>query len=92
MSDEICGFLHMKVNEKDAVFAALEAQYKDARRDHLDGLTIEDDAWWFNLRASNTEPVMRLNLEAENENMMKVRKEEILRIIGTTDPSITIKD
>jgi phosphomannomutase len=65
---------------------------KDARKDHLDGLTIEYDAWWFNLRASNTEPVMRLNLEAENENMMKVRKEEILRVIRDADPSVTIKD
>jgi phosphomannomutase len=86
------GEINMEVNDKESVFAALEAHYKDARKDHLDGLTIEYDAWWFNLRASNTEPVMRLNLEAENEHMMEVRKEEVLRIIGTTDPSVTIKE
>jgi phosphomannomutase len=86
------GETNMEVNDKESVFAALEAHYKDARKDHLDGLTIEYDAWWFNLRASNTEPVMRLNLEAENEHMMEVRKAEVLRIIGTTDPSVTIKE
>ncbi len=86
------GEINMEVDDKEGVFAALEVQYKDARKDHLDGLTVEYDAWWFNLRASNTEPVVRLNLEAENENMMEVRKEEILRIIRDADPSMTIKD
>ncbi len=86
------GEINMEVNDKESVFAALEAQYKDAKKDHLDGLTIEYNAWWFNLRASNTEPLMRLNLEAENGNMMEMRKGEILRIIGTADPSMTIKE
>lgn len=86
------GEINMEVTDKERIFAALEARYKDARKDHLDGLTIEYDAWWFNLRASNTEPVMRLNLEAENEHMMEVRKDEILKIIGTADPSMTIKE
>jgi len=85
------GEINMEVNNKDAVFSALEAQYMDARKDHLDGLTIEYDAWWFNLRASNTEPVMRLNLEADDESTMKERKEEVLRIIGDADPSMMIE-
>jgi phosphomannomutase len=55
-------------------------------------LTGEYNVWWFNLRASNTEPVMQLNMEADNENMMELRKEEILKIIGTADPSLTIKE
>ena len=85
------GEINMKVSEKDAVFSALEAHYKDAKKDYLDGLTIEYDVWWFNLRASNTEPVMRLNLEADNESTMKERKEEVLRIIGDADPSMMIE-
>jgi phosphomannomutase len=85
------GEINMKVNNKEAVFSALEAQYKDARKDHLDGLTIEYDAWWFNLRASNTEPVMRLNLEADDESTMEERREEVLRIIGDADPSMMIE-
>jgi phosphomannomutase len=86
------GEINMKVNDKQSVFAALEAQYKDARKDHLDGLTIEYDAWWFNLRASNTEPVMRLNLEANDEGTMEETKEEVLRVIRDADPLMTIKE
>ena len=86
------GEINMKVSEKDAVFSALKAHYKDAKKDHLDGLTIEYDVWWFNLRASNTEPVMRLNLEADNESTMREKKEEVLGIIGDADPSMMIKE
>lgn len=86
------GEINMKVDDKGSVFAALEAQYKDARNDHLDGLTIEYKAWWFNLRASNTEPVMRLNLEANIESTMEERKAEVLRIMRNADPSMTIKE
>ncbi len=86
------GEINMEVNDKESVFAALEAHYKDAKKDHLDGLTVEYDAWWLNLRGSNTEPVMQLNTEGGNENMMALRKEEILRIIGTSGPSLTIKE
>jgi len=86
------GEINMEVNNKDAIFSALEAHYKDAKKDHLDGLTIEYDVWWLNLRASNTEPVMRLNLEADNESTMRERKEEVLGIIGDADPSMMIKE
>ncbi len=58
----------MKGKNKDAVFFALEDRYKDAGKDYLDGLTVEYPAWWFNLRASNTDPVMRLNLEANDSS------------------------
>ena len=60
------GEINLQVKDKEAIFAALEAEFKDARIDHLDGLTVEYPAWWFNLRASNTDPVMRLNLEAND--------------------------
>jgi len=86
------GEINIQVKDKDAVFASLEANYKDARKDHLDGLSIEYDAWWFNLRASNTEPIMRLNLEADNETVTEERKGEVLRIIKDADPSMTIKE
>ena len=47
----------------------------------LDGIRIEFDDWWFNVRKSNTEPVIRLNLEAKTEEMMKQKTEEISNII-----------
>jgi phosphomannomutase len=80
-SDMICGFPPL---------AALEGAYQDARKDHLDGLRVEYDSWWFNLRASNTEPVMRLNLEANDSNTLEENKEEVIHIIRDIDPSMMI--
>lgn len=56
---------------KIAVFNALKDEFKDGEFDELDGLTVNYPDFWFNLRASNTEPVMRLNAEAEDEQKLK---------------------
>jgi phosphomannomutase len=47
----------------------------------LDGVTIEYDDFWFNVRASNTEPLLRLNLEAVSEPVMIEKRDELLKII-----------
>jgi phosphomannomutase len=52
--------------------------------DHLDGLTISGDNWWFNLRASNTEPLLRLNVEASTPARMKELRDDVLNIIRRT--------
>jgi phosphomannomutase len=80
------------VKDKDAVFAALEANYTDAQQDHLDGLSIVYDTWWFNLRASNTEPLMRLNLEANDSTTQEEKRKEVLNIIGKADPSVKVEE
>ena len=49
--------------------------------DELDGLTISADTWWFNLRASNTEPLLRLNVEAESANLMAQVRDEVLATV-----------
>ena len=49
--------------------------------DELDGLTITTDGWWFNLRPSNTEPLLRLNLEAADEDTMLRLRDEVLGIV-----------
>nr|MBA3728269.1 hypothetical protein [Actinomycetota bacterium] len=51
------------------------------RQDRLDGLTVEFDDWWFNVRASNTEPLLRLNVEARNEDLLRERTAELLALI-----------
>jgi phosphomannomutase len=51
------------------------------RVSHLDGLTVEFDDWWFNVRPSNTEPLLRLNLEAPTEAEMERRRDEVLAVI-----------
>lgn len=80
----------MQVEDKDAVFSALEDAYSDARKSRLDGLTIEYESWWFNLRASNTEPVMRLNLEANDLATEEEKKKEILEVIQEADHSMKV--
>ena len=86
------GEINLQVNDKEAIFTALESACPDAKKDHLDGLTVEYDSWWFNLRASNTEPLLRLNLEADDPNTREKKKREVLQIIKQTDSSMTIKD
>jgi len=85
------GELNLEVSRKDAIIASLAARYWDAKTDRLDGLTIEYDSWWFNLRPSNTEPVIRLNIEADSESLMKQKKDEVLGLIHDTDQSMRLK-
>lgn len=49
--------------------------------DDLDGMTVTGDGWWFNLRSSNTEPLLRLNVEARAEATLAAVRDEILRIV-----------
>jgi phosphomannomutase len=61
--------------------AALEARYKDAQIARLDGVSVDYPDWHFNVRASNTEPLLRLNLEAATPELMERRRDEVLEII-----------
>jgi phosphomannomutase len=57
--------------------------------DELDGLTVSGDSWWFNLRPSNTEPLLRLNVEAADEVEMATIRDEVLGLVrGTTTRSV----
>jgi len=85
------GEINMEAADKDGIYKALEAAFPDGRQDHLDGLSIDYDSWWFNLRASNTEPLVRLNLEAENSDEMESKKNEVLQAIRSADPTVRIK-
>jgi len=84
------GEINMQIQNKESVFAALEKHYAEQAKDYLDGLTIENKSWWFNLRPSNTEPVIRLNMEADDEKTLEEKKKEVLEIISQTEPSMKI--
>lgn len=71
------GEINTTVPDKDAVIAYIKSVYQDAELDELDGLTVDLGDWWFNLRASNTEPLLRLNLEAATANEVDRRVEEV---------------
>lgn len=61
---------NFEVSDPQAVFAKLREAFKDGKQDELDGLTVEYPEGWFNIRASNTEPVMRLNAEANDQKYL----------------------
>jgi phosphomannomutase len=77
------GEVNSTVDDQDAVLAAIEKAYTDqgAEIDHLDGLTVTGEDWWFNVRASNTEPLLRLNVEGRDDQTMSRVRDDVLALI-----------
>ncbi|HEX6786283.1 MAG TPA: phosphomannomutase/phosphoglucomutase [Acidimicrobiales bacterium] len=78
------GEINTAVADPPAVMERVAAAYSSAPQDRLDGLTVDSGAWWFNLRPSNTEPLLRLNLEADDRESCDQRVAEVLALI--TEP------
>ena len=82
------GEVNFEVPDKDAMIAELRKRYADGRQDDLDGITVEygslgdPEWWWFNVRASNTEPLLRLNLEASRADLLEDKRGELLALLG----------
>jgi phosphomannomutase len=79
------GEINRKVPDAQAALDTLEGRYRDGALaiDHTDGLSMEFHDWRFNLRASNTEPLVRLNVESRrNEGLMAAKTQELLQLIG----------
>jgi len=68
--------------DKDQRIKAVAEKYKDAQIDYLDGITIEYPDWWCNIRKSNTEPLLRLNLEAKTKGLLETKVQEIAPMLG----------
>ncbi|HET9380039.1 MAG TPA: phosphomannomutase/phosphoglucomutase [Streptomyces sp.] len=80
------GEINSTVDDQRARLAAIRAAYEDrdgVTLDELDGLTVTAADWWFNVRPSNTEPLLRLNAEARDEALMTEVRDEVLAIIRT---------
>ena len=60
---------------------ALESRYADAHTYRMDGVSVEYPTWHFNVRPSNTEPLLRLNLEGDTHDEMETRRDEVLAMI-----------
>ena len=83
------GEINSVVTDSQSVMESIESHYLamdlaigGITTDHLDGLTVESSDWWFNVRASNTEPLLRLNVEANTEALMKKVSTQVLALIG----------
>jgi len=75
------GEINSKVTDASAVFSQLREKYRSGKVIELDGLSFEFADWWFNVRPSNTEPLVRLNLEAKTRALMEKRRDEVLNLI-----------
>lgn len=76
------GELNFQIEDKDAKIRELADSYKKGQIDYLDGITIDMGEWWFNVRKSNTEPMLRLNLEAASPDMLDEKLRELKRLLG----------
>lgn len=85
------GEINFRVPDKDAAIAELTSTFADGRQDELDGITVEygdlgdPEWWWFNVRASNTEPLLRLNLEASSSQLRDQKRDQLVAILGTPE-------
>ena len=75
------GEINTVVDDAEAVIARIDQHFADCGRDWLDGLTVDGGSWWFNLRPSNTEPLLRLNLEAATHAECEQRVADVLALI-----------
>jgi phosphomannomutase len=75
------GEINTEVADPPAVIERVAAAYEGAHQDRLDGLTVDLGDWWFNLRPSNTEPLLRLNLEAPDHGAVEAHTAEVLALI-----------
>ena len=74
------GEINSEIADKAKVIDEIEKNYKEKAKstDRIDGITVWFDDWWFNVRPSNTEPLLRLNVETKNQELLDLRKKEIV--------------
>jgi phosphomannomutase len=76
------GEINLEVEDQAGTIEAIARRYADGKQDRLDGLTVEYADWWFNVRPSNTEPLLRLNVEAETAERLEEKTAELMGLIG----------
>jgi phosphomannomutase len=75
------GEINTKVKDAREKIEHVAEAFKTGQQDRLDGLTVQFDDYWFNVRPSNTEPLLRLNVEANSKELLEKKTEEVLKII-----------
>lgn len=72
---------NFEVKDKEKILEKIKEKYSDGKQDFLDGITVEYQDWWFNVRPSNTEPVLRLTIEADTQEILSKKLKELSKII-----------
>lgn len=75
------GEINFVVEDRDAATAAVREAFKDGRQDELDGISVHYEDWWFNVRSSNTEPLLRLTLEGDTPAIKDAALERVLAVL-----------
>jgi len=76
------GEINFRVQDKQEMIERLAREFSDGQIDHLDGITVQYADWWFNVRPSNTEPLLRLNLEAKDSKLLKEKLQRLCSLLG----------
>jgi phosphomannomutase len=77
----LSGEINSRVEDPQGRMRVLAERYADGRIEWMDGVSVSYPDWHFNVRPSNTEPLLRLNLEAMDRQLMESRRDEVLRVI-----------
>lgn len=72
---------NFEVKNKEEIIEKVKQKYSDGKQDFLDGITVEYDDWWFNVRVSNTEPLLRLTIEADTQELLSQKQKELSKLI-----------
>jgi len=75
--------VNFEVEDKDVLLNELRRRYADGKQFELDGLSVEYPEWWFNVRASGTEPLLRLNMEARTPVLLAEKQADLVSLLGT---------
>ncbi|HET6770636.1 MAG TPA: phosphomannomutase/phosphoglucomutase [Actinomycetota bacterium] len=78
---EASGEINSEVADQAAATERVAEAFRDGKQDRLDGLTVEYEDWWFNVRPSNTEPLLRLNVEARSKELLEEKTNRVLSVI-----------
>jgi phosphomannomutase len=82
------GEINFRVADKDRIIARARETYRDGTLNELDGIRVDYPSWWFNLRKSNTEPLLRLVVEAASRQELQRRTSELRALFRSLDPAI----
>ncbi|MDD4661988.1 MAG: phosphomannomutase/phosphoglucomutase, partial [Candidatus Pacebacteria bacterium] len=75
------GEINFKVENKEEIIKKIEKKYSDGKKTKIDGIRVDYDDYWFLVRASNTEPILRLIIEANTKKLLKEKEEELKKLI-----------
>jgi len=73
--------LNFKVDDKEAAIEKLKQKYSDGEQDFIDGIRVQYKDWWFNARPSNTEPLLRLSIEADTKELLDQKQKDLTKLI-----------